>query len=179
MAPLKRSHRSPSSFVPLTAVLSAITWNQRSRGLASSSAPSAFSTPKNLKRGLARFCKRSPTSGAPQNSPQRGASLLQDGSALMMMEGDIMSAGMALTGLSPHLRLPRVVHDAEGMCGESDEELACWLGQESGEDWEGHGRHNPIALQLHANQHNHTPNELVRMHSQRPQHALPVQPTHL
>jgi hypothetical protein len=164
--------RSPSSFISLTSVLSAITWNQRSRGLAPSSAPSAFSTPKNLKRGLARLCNRSPASGAPHNSPQRGASLLQDGSALMMMEADMVSAGMALTCLAPHLLLPRVVHDAEGMCGDSDEELACLLGQESAEDWQGDGRHNPIALQLQAN-------ELLRMHAQRPPHAVPVQPSHL
>lgn len=165
---------------PPYALCSAITWNQRSRapGAAAAAAgwaapPSAFSSPKLLKRGLARNIKRSPCSGVPTNSPQRAASFLQDGSALMIIEDDILSASMALTGVAPHLRLPRVVCDSDGMFGDADAELASLMLPDHDDAWvveEGMcaGRQNPNAQQLRDN-------ELARFYAQRPHDAIYVQ----
>jgi hypothetical protein len=175
--PISSSHRlSPPPHAPS----SAITWNQRSRvpGAAAAAAgwpapPSAFSSPKNIKRGLARNIKRSPCSGVPTNSPQRAASSLQDGSALMIIEHDILSAGMALTGVAPHLRLPRVVCDADGMFGDADAELASLMLPDQDDVWEVEegmcaGRQNPNAQQLRDN-------DLARFYAQKPQDAIYVQ----
>ncbi len=174
---------------PPHAPCSAITWNQRSRapGAAAAAAgwpapPSAFSSPKNLKRGLARNIKRSPCSGVPTNSPQRAISLLEDGTALMIIEDDILSASMALTGVAPHLRLPRVVCDADGMFGDADAELASLMLPDHDDAWDVEegmctgrqeegmctGRQNPNAQQLRDN-------ELARFYAQKPQDAIYVQ----
>ena len=171
----------PPSSISLPPPLSpsAITWNQRSRGASPHSAapvplPSAFSSPKHLKRGVARLLKRSPGvgGGAPHNSPLRGAAL-QDGSALMIVEEDILSASMALTGVGAIQRLPKVVYDMSSMCGEADGELAVLLEEgecDDGEDGNSmcSGRANPVLQQLRAT-------DVQRFHAQRPSDALYVQ----
>ncbi len=165
--------------------VSAITWNQRSRFLAAKgdSPASAFSSPKILKRPSACIKKRSPACGAPHNSPLRGCAL-QDGSALMVVEDDVLCAGLALTGVAQHLRLPRVLHDMEqhlrlprvlhdmdGMFGQADAELASFMQGDFGMDDGGMGgRCDPVALQLQL-----LDDDLPRMHSGRPQDAIYVQ----
>jgi hypothetical protein len=135
--------------------------------------PSAFSSPKNIKRGLVRVSKRGPASVVPNNSPLRGASSLQDGSALMMFEDDMLSASLALTAAAAPLQLPRVLLSADGMFDDADAELTMLLQGEGCDEWQEmcSGRRNPTALQLRGSEL-----ELAVMHAGRPEDAVYVQP---
>jgi hypothetical protein len=94
--------------------------------------PSAFSSPKHLKRGVARLLKRSPGvgAGAPHNSPLRGAAL-QDGSqsrvaALQCEQLMTQVKGLRLlTGLWQMDRLRALV----GAVGDDLEQGRCTLVQ--------------------------------------------------
>jgi hypothetical protein len=91
----------------------------------------------------------------------------------MMIEEDMLSASLALSGVTQHVRLPRVVQDMDGMFGEADAELALLVEEECSGAWQDEqsmssGRHNPVALQLRGL-------ELARMHAQPPQDAIYVQ----
>jgi hypothetical protein len=169
----------PSLFASLRS-FSAVTFNQRRNNAACAgerSVTSAFSSPKNLKRGNSRFLKRSPGSGVPQNSPLRGL-LPQHCSG--NIEEDILSASLALTGVAAHLQLPRVMREVEDFFGDQDAELTSLLKrdecmwQEDVDAFQCSGRSNPIAPQLQLREF-----QLPRMHAQRPQDAVFVQAHHL
>jgi hypothetical protein len=154
-----------------------MTWTQRSRGLAAGAAaallPSAFSSPKNLKRGLTRAGKSCPGAYVPHNSPLRGAPSPQDGSALMVIENDMLSARMALASVAAPLQPPRVLQNADDMYCDADAELCLLLQcEEQQHHWQHDtcsGRTNPVALQFATSSH-----ELVVMHALRPEDAMLV-----
>jgi hypothetical protein len=176
---LHRATTIVTAYTSPHSLYSAITWNQRSRVLAlaakgdAPASASAFSSPKILKRSTACILKRSPACGAPHNSPLRGCALL-DGSALMVVEDDVLCAGLALSGVAHHMRLPRVLRDTDGMFGEADAELASFMQGDFGcagmEEEVTGGRGNPVALQLQLRD-----DDLPRMHAGTPQDAIYVQ----